>query len=100
MRWAKQYDEIYVTVISYEEQIRGWMAALKAARNTVAQRLPYTWLLTQLENYCNLQGLPFDAEAAGRYDTLPREHRRFSSPDLKITAITRVNNATLSRKQT
>lgn len=97
---AFSVDEIYVTVISYEEQMRGWMAALGSTRNTSAQILPYNRLLAQLENYCALQILPFDEDAANRYDILRREHRRISSPDLKIAAIALVNNETLITQNT
>ena len=87
--------DIYVTINSYEEQIRGWTAAIAATKNTSAQVMKYARLLAQLENYCNLSILPFDSDAAIRYDQLRREHRRTSSPDLKIAAITLVNDATL-----
>ena len=93
-------DEIYVTVISYEEQIRGWMAALGSARDAAAQVLSYTRLLAQLENYCSLQILPFDAAAAAQYDALRKTHRRISSPDLKIAAITLVHDSTLLTQNT
>ena len=93
-------DSIYVTVISYEEQIRGWMAALGSARAPFAQILPYAKLLEQLENYCNLQILPFDSAAADRFQSLRREHRQISSPDLKIAAIALVNNEILITQNT
>ena len=93
-------DSIYITVISYEEQIRGWMSALGSARNPSAQVLPYTKLLEQLENYCNLQILPFDDAAANRFQALRREHRRISSPDLKIAAIALVHNEILITQNT
>ncbi len=88
-------SDIYVTVISYEEQIRGWTAAIAATRNASTQVVQYARLLAQLENYCNLSILPFDSDSANRYNDLRREHRRISSPDLKIAAITLVNDATL-----
>ncbi len=93
-------DSIYVTVISYEEQIRGWMAALGSARNPSAQVLPYTKLLEQLENYCALQILPFDNRAATQYADLRRRHRRISSPDLKIAAVALVHNEILITQNT
>lgn len=88
-------EDIYVTVISYEEQIRGWTAAIAASKSTSAQVLQYARLLTQLENYCNLSILPFNKEAATQYEELRKQHRRVSSPDLKIAAITLVNDAVL-----
>lgn len=88
-------SDIHVTVISYEEQIRGWTAAIAATKNSSAQVMQYSRLLAQLENYCNLAILPFDSNAAMRYDELRKAHRRISSPDLKIAAITLVYDATL-----
>src|SRR5438552_1614955 len=87
--------DVYVTVISYEEQVRGWMSSIAASKNTSAQVKQYERLLTQLENYCNLSTLPYSAEAASRFDALRKLHRRVSTPDLKIAAIALVNNAVL-----
>ncbi len=96
--WAA--EEIYVTVISYEEQVRGWLATLGSVRDSAAQVMPYTRLLTQLENYCNLQILPFDAAASTQYDLLRKTYRRISSSDLKIAAISLVHNETLITQNT
>ena len=96
LRLAKHpLSDVYVTVISYEEQIRGWMAAIAATKHGAAQVMQYSRLLMQLENYCNLSVLPYTAEAATQFDLLRKQHRRISSPDLKIAAITLVHDATL-----
>jgi tRNA(fMet)-specific endonuclease VapC len=84
-----------VTVISYEEQIRGWTAAIAAGKSRAAQVSQYARLLAQLENYCNLAVLPYTTAAATRFEELRKQHRRLSSPDLKIAAIALVNDATL-----
>ena len=88
-------SDVYVTVVSYEEQIRGWTAAIAATKNTSAQVVQYARLLGQLEAYCNRAILPFSSGAAMRYDELRTRHRRISTPDLKIAAIALVNDATL-----
>ena len=92
-------ESIFVTVISFEEQMRGWAAALGAASKgaiTAAPQVPlYARLQTQLDNYCNLSVLPFDADAAARFDALRTAHRRASAPDLKIAAITLERRAIL-----
>ncbi len=93
-------DDICVTVISYEEQIRGWMSALGSARDARAQALPYARPLAQLENYCSLQILPFDEAAAMQYEELRKTHRRTSSPDLKIAAVALVHDTTLVTQNT
>jgi tRNA(fMet)-specific endonuclease VapC len=88
-------SEVCVTIISYEEQVRGWMATLAAAKNNSAQVIQYARLLAQLENYCNLSILPYTTDAATQFETLRKQHRRLSSPDLKIAAITLMNDAIL-----
>jgi tRNA(fMet)-specific endonuclease VapC len=88
-------SDVWVAVISYEEQIRGWTAAIASAKNSSAQVLQYARLLTQLENYCNLSILPYTADAATQFEALRKQHRRLSSPDLKIAAIALVNDALL-----
>jgi len=93
-------SDVCVTVISYEEQVRGWMAAIAATKSSSAQVLHYSRLMTQLENYCNLSVLPYTADAATQFETLRKQHRRLGSPDLKIAAIALVNDATLLTQNT
>jgi tRNA(fMet)-specific endonuclease VapC len=88
-------SDVHVTVISYEEQIRGWTAAIAATKNSAAQVLLYARLQTQLENYFNLSILPYTLEAATQFEALRKQHRRLSSPDLKIASIALVNDALL-----
>ena len=59
------------------------------------QVLQYARLLTQLDNYCNLPILPYTADDATQFVALRKQHRRLSSPDLKIAAIALVNDAML-----
>jgi len=92
---AISVSRVQVTVISYEEQIRGWAAAIAATKNSSAQVPLYQRLQGQLENYCNLSMLAFGEASAARFDELRKLHRRVSTPDLKIAAITMVNDAVL-----
>jgi tRNA(fMet)-specific endonuclease VapC len=87
--------DIKVTIISYEEQIRGWTASIASSKTSSGQVQLYIRLQAQLENYCNLSILPFDQAAAARFDELRKLHRRTSTPDLKIAAISLMNEATL-----
>jgi len=83
------------TIISYEEQVRGWTAYLSKAR-TVAQLIEnYRRLRIQLENYCVIEILEFDELAATRYQELRRQGIKVGSMDLRITAIVLARNATL-----
>ena len=66
-----------------------------SGKNISAQVMQYARLLAQLENYCNLSVLPYTTDAATQFEALRKQHRRLSTPDLKIAAITMVNDATL-----
>src|SRR5262245_48483315 len=59
-----------VTVVSYEEQVRGWMATLSKARSVAEQVEAYRRLLQQLTNYSKCKVLPFDELAAVKFQSL------------------------------
>ena len=59
--------EVVTTIISYEEQVRGWMAYIARLRTAgVTQQVEACTrrLHRQLDNYCRIPGLTFDALAA------------------------------------
>jgi tRNA(fMet)-specific endonuclease VapC len=52
-------DDVATTIISYEEQIRGWMAYLARATSTEQQLAAYQRLRRHLENYRQITILDF-----------------------------------------
>ncbi len=83
------------TVITYEEQIRGWTALLASAR-TGAERVDrYDRLKATLTFFCNVRVLPFDSAAAAEFDRLRSLKLRLGTMDMKIAAVTLANGATL-----
>ena len=52
-------DEVATTIISYEEQIRGWMAYLAKSRTSDQRVKAYRRLRNQLHNYCEIIVLDF-----------------------------------------
>lgn len=92
---AQPASEVMTTVISYEEQMRGWMAYLARARSMSQQITAYDRLLSHLENYRRILVLGFDEAAAAAFQRLRRRHRRIGTMDLKIAAIALSRNATL-----
>jgi len=87
-------SQVMTTVISDEEQMRGWMAYIAQARSMAHQITAYGRLLSHLENYCRIPVLGFD-EAAAEFQRLRRRHRRLGTMDLKITAIVLSHEAIL-----
>jgi tRNA(fMet)-specific endonuclease VapC len=83
------------TVISLEEQVRGWLAVISRARNSSDQVLAYEGLAKTAELFREWDIVRFDARAAEEFDRLRKRHRRLGASDLKIAAIALVNGALL-----
>jgi tRNA(fMet)-specific endonuclease VapC len=91
---------VAVSIVSYEEQMRGWLAEIAAARTIDRQKTEYGKLEKMLEYYCGTLVLPFDDAAVSRYQELWIQRPRIGTMDLKIAAIALANNATLLTRNT
>src|SRR5438309_11891181 len=67
-------QDVATTVISYEQQFRGWMTYLARAKTIARQVEAYRRLVRHLENYRQIAVLPFDDKAAATFQHL-RESR-------------------------
>jgi len=88
-------SEVATTVISYEEQMQGWMAYLARARSMAQQITAYGRLLAHLDSYRRIPVLGFDEVAATVFQRLRRSRIRMGTMDLKIAAIVLSRDATL-----
>lgn len=88
-------NEVAVTVITYEEQIRGRLNFLSQARTLEAQILGYQGLQQLALDYQSIRIIPFTRAAALEHQRLRKVYPRLGNMDLKIAAITLINNATL-----
>jgi tRNA(fMet)-specific endonuclease VapC len=80
-------DEASTTIITYEEQTRGWMSYLSMARTIARQVAAYEKLRRHLVYFASIPVLPFDERAAVEYQRLRSSHRKLGSMDLRIAAI-------------
>jgi tRNA(fMet)-specific endonuclease VapC len=87
--------DVATTIISYEEQVRGWMAYIARARSIDQQVEGYRRLRSHLDNYRQIPILDFDQNSAASYETLRRAKIRIGAMDLKIAAIALAADATL-----
>jgi tRNA(fMet)-specific endonuclease VapC len=87
--------EVATTIISYEEQVRGWMAYIARLRSVTQQVDAYRRLHRQFDNYCRIPVLMFDAPAAVTFQRLRRTRLRMGTMDLKIAAIVLSREVTL-----
>ena len=88
-------EAVVTTIISYEEQSRGWLAYVARARSVADQVDAYQKLSRHLETYRRLTVLDFEQQAAKHFERLTSNRIKIGTLDLKIAAITLANEATL-----
>ena len=92
---AAPRDTVATTVVSYEEQMRGWLARIAQASTPDRQVAAYRELNRQLRNYCDITVLDYDENAATAFQRLRQARIRIGSMDLKIAAIALASDAVL-----
>lgn len=88
-------DEIFTTIITFEENMRGWLSFIAKSKTLDQQIYAYQKLHRFLESYRNTSVLSFDEKAANVFQELKRQKIRVGTMDLKIAAIAISNNAIL-----
>ena len=88
-------EEVGTTIITYEEQMRGWFAKMAQARSIDDQIAVYDRLLQHVANYRRITVVPFDRRAATQFEQLRSLKIRIGTPDLRIAAIALSLDATL-----
>jgi tRNA(fMet)-specific endonuclease VapC len=80
-------SDIAVTVVTVEEQMRGWLAEIRRHHDLHRQIAPYAKLQRQVEAFADWIILPWDADSADLFVKLRRQGLRIGSLDLKIACI-------------
>ncbi len=88
-------EDIATTIITYEEQMRGWMAYLTKCKDINEQIYAYQRLNQSLENFRRINVLQFDEAAANIFKSLKSQKIRIGTMDLKIASIAISRNAIL-----
>lgn len=88
-------NEVATTIVTYEEQMRGWLAYIAKADSIEGQIAAYRKLENQLVNYRSIVVVSFDERAGQIFQNLRKSYPRLGSMDLKIAAIALANQATL-----
>ncbi len=88
-------DTVAVTIITFGEDLSGWLPACRRAPNGIARARAYARLLDGLEFYREMICLPFDETAAAIFDQLRAQDKRTGTNDLAIAAITLAVNGIL-----
>ena len=96
----KRKETLTTTIVSFEEQIRGWLSYLAQAKTVAKQIEVYGLLGRNVELFCGMAILPFDENAAAKYQENKRLRLRIGSMDERIAAIVIANKATLLTRNT
>lgn len=85
---AANPEEIAITIITVEEQLRGRFNVIRKASSSDTLLIAYAKLQATLEFFKNIQLLGFDQYAINCYEDLIRQRIRIGTQDLRIAAIT------------
>jgi tRNA(fMet)-specific endonuclease VapC len=88
-------QDVATTVISVEEQMRGWLALIHRSDDVHRQVPAYGELLRLFAFFSRWHVLPFDAQAATACQRLRQQRLRIGTMALKIAAIALVHAALL-----
>lgn len=88
-------NEVATTIVTYEEQMRGWLSYIAKADSIEEQIAAYRKLENQLLNYRTIVVVSFDERAGQMFQNLRKSYPRIGSMDLKIAAIALAHQATL-----
>jgi tRNA(fMet)-specific endonuclease VapC len=87
--------DLALSIVTVEEQLRGWPAEISRHHDPHRQITPYAKLRRQVEVFADWMVLPWDADSAGLFLDLRRQGVRLGSMDLKIACIALAHDATL-----
>jgi tRNA(fMet)-specific endonuclease VapC len=86
-------DQIAVSIVTYEEQMRGGLAEIARSRSVIQQKVRYAQLNKMLNLYCVTPILQFDETAVSIFQSLWLQRLRIGTMDLKIASIALANDA-------
>lgn len=92
--------QVVVSVISYEEQLRGRLAVISQSKTPEPLLNAYARLREMQEYFCRFRILGFEADAQAMFESLRQKHRRLGTMDLRIAATALANDAILVTRNT
>ena len=95
VRLAQSGEPHATTIVTAEEQMRGWLAALAKEKKPERQVLAYRELASLFAAFAKFAVAPFDEAAAKRFKEIRTGRGHIGTRDLKIGSIALVQNALL-----
>lgn len=88
-------EEICTTIITFEEQMRGWLSFVARSKTIEEQIYAYNRLHAFLNNFRESLVIDFDEKAGEVFQNLKSNKIRVGTMDLKIASIAIANDAIL-----
>lgn len=88
-------QDVATTVITVEEQMRGWLAWINRSGDVRRQVPAYHELLRLFDFFARWHVVLFDEQAASQFQGLRAQRIRIGTMDLKIAAIALIHDALL-----
>ncbi len=88
-------SQIAVSVITVEEQLRGWLAAIRNATTSQARVTAYQRLRMAVEYFASITVLDYTLAADALVMDLRRQGVRVATQDLRIAVVALVHSATV-----
>jgi tRNA(fMet)-specific endonuclease VapC len=90
--------DVATTIITVEEQLRGWLSEIHRLTDPHRQIVAYERLQRRVDFFAAWTVLPWDAHAADRFARYRTDGIRIGSLDLKIACIVVGHDATLLKR--
>lgn len=87
--------QLFVTIVSFKEQLKGWLAQIQRAQSPVKAVYAYRRLQETLAYFAKQQVLSFDETAALYFQNFQQQRIRIGTQDLRIAAIALANGYTV-----
>lgn len=91
----KDDRDIAVTMVTVEEQLRGWLKAIRRASSDEALILAYASLHAALDYFRGIRLLDFDKKACDKYAAIRHQKVRIGTRDMRIAAVALTEGAVL-----
>lgn len=88
-------DPVATTILTVEEIMRGWMAAIRRENDPRMQKKAYDRLANLFRFFAGWDVLPWDDAAIAEFEQLVQHRLRIGTMDLKIASIALANDATV-----
>jgi tRNA(fMet)-specific endonuclease VapC len=88
-------DDVATSIVSFQEQVQGWLAYLNRARKPDQIVEAYARLESLWRSFLRMNVLSFTAEAQAAFAEVRRQVPRIETMDARIAAIALATNSTL-----